>query len=274
VVIEGGAKDWNCVKTWSIDFFRERYGHEEILLVDHTQIEAEYETPTLGDVLGGPGEDIKKYCRFYPLIQRHPEHIKDFDYDWLLKCRHRVTYDDEFEIFMGGANSYTPLHNAFSCNLFVQAYGEKVWTIYSPYYSMVFDPDPAENVYRSVSARQGSVFNPFEPDFEANPLFRYIDGLKVHLKPGDIFYNPPFWWHAVENPTDSIGVGYRWFAPFYSYRMAPLYFTLDLFARNPSIWKCLDLIKTDTNLIQLAQTGRLDQFLEEQRQKGNPHYQR
>ena len=272
VVWEGAAKDWPCVKEWSLDYFKDRYGHEEIVMVDHEAIESDFERLTLGDVINEIREETGRYYRFYPLIQRHPEHIKDFDYEWLLKARTRGTMDDEFEVFIGGKNTHTPLHNAFSANLFTQVYGEKEWVLYHPNYTMIQDPDPVENVYRSASSRQGGIFNPFKEDFSKHPLYKYIDGVKVHLKPGDVLFNPPYWWHCVTNPTDSIGVGYRWFAPAYVWRQSPLYFSLDLCATNPSIWKSLKLIKTDTNLIQLAQTGRLEAFLEAEKKKENSPY--
>ena len=85
----------------------------------------------------------------------------------------------------------------------------------------------------------------------------------MHLRPGDILWNPSFYWHAVKNPTDSIGVGYRWLPPLYCLRMAPLYFILDLMATNPSFRKSMKLYKQDFNLIQLAETGRLEQYLNE-----------
>ena len=130
------------------------------------------------------------------------------------------------------------------------------------------DPDPAQNVYRNASYRQGGkVFNPFEPNYETHPLFEYIDRVHVELEPGDILYNPPYWWHAVKNHSDSIGVGYRWLAPFQSLRTSPIYFNLDLTVTNPPIWKWNDLAKKDINLIQLAQTGRLEEYLSKKNAK-------
>ena len=129
----------------------------------------------------------------------------------------------------------------------------------------MFDPDPAQNIYRSISARQGGVFNPFEPDYDKFPLFKYIDRVHVKIEAGDVFYNPPYWWHSVKNPSDSIGVGYRWLPPLHCFKKSPLYFSLDLCAKNPTLLGAMKLAKTDINLIQLAQTGRLDEYLEKQK---------
>jgi hypothetical protein len=73
VVFDGVAKDWECVKKWSLDYFKELHGKDEIILVDQGNSEYPYELTTLGDVIdnfrGGGG----KYYRFYPLLARHPE---------------------------------------------------------------------------------------------------------------------------------------------------------------------------------------------------------
>jgi len=266
VVIEGGAKDWKCCEDWSFDFFRDRYGEEEILYVHHEAIEQSFERHRFGHILDQIQQGNDYYYRFYPLLQRHPEHIRDFDYEWLLDCRHKCSVGQNFQIMIGGKQSYTPLHNAFSCNLFCQVEGEKEWFIYPPSNTIFFDPDPAENVYRNASYRQGAIFNPFEPDYDLHPLLQYIDRYHVVLEPGDILFNPSYWWHSVRNPTDSIGVGYRWFPPWQAFKQAPLYLLLDLTARNPSIVKSLKLANKDVNLIQLAQTGQLEAFLADEKQ--------
>jgi len=262
VIIEGGAKDWPAANEWSLDYFKNLYGNEEILYVDYENHSA-FERIKLKEIIDGIRDKVGRYYRFYPLLQRHPEHINDFDYDWLKKCRHKVNWNENFNIFIGGEGSYSPLHNSFSNNIFTQVHGEKEWIIYPPYYSVIFDPDPAWNMYRSVTQRQGDRFDSFKPDFEAHPLFKYIDGYKVTLKPGDILYNPPYWWHTVRNLTDSIGVGYRWFPPLHCMKKSPLYFFLDITVRKPPIWKAIKLSNKDINLIQLYAMGQLENYYKE-----------
>jgi Cupin-like domain len=264
VIIEGGAKDWDCVKNWSLEYFKNLYGEEEILFVNHERIEDDYERLKLKEVIDGINSGKGKYYRFYPLLKKHPEHIKDFDYEWMLKARHKWILMENFQAFIGGKDSYTAMHNAQADNIFTQVYGEKDFYIFPPEQSVIFDPDPVQNVYRNGSYRneKGEVFNPFEPDYELHPMYKYVDKVSVNLKAGDIFYNPPYWWHAVKNPSESIGVGYRWVSPINSFKRGPLYFFLDLFARNPSMLSSYKLAKEDINLIQLSQTGRLKEYRE------------
>ena len=46
------------------------------------------------------------------------------------------------------------------------------------------------------------------------PLYRYVPKYVAHLKPGDVLFNPRWWWHAVDNLTPSSnGVTTRWTTP-------------------------------------------------------------
>jgi hypothetical protein len=261
VVMEGAAKDWACAQKWSLEYFKELHGKDEIVLVDQGVKDYPYELTTLANVIDNIRTGGGKYYRFYPLLSRHPEHLDDFDYKWLRARRTNPVWFDAFQVFIGGKGTYTALHNANQSNLFVQACGEKKWVLYSHYYTAIIDPDPVRNVYRSAPGKtEAGPFNPFEPNYEGPyELFKYMDGYSVHLKPGDVFWNPPFYWHAVMNPSDSIGVGYRWSSPLYSFKISPLYMLLDCFANNPPIWKAYSLYKKDINELHLAEVKQLEE---------------
>lgn len=270
VVMEGIAKDWECVKKWSPEYFKELHGDDEILLVQLQKEGYPYETITLGKVIDNIRSGGGKYYRFYPLLNRHPEHIKEFDYNWLLKHKNRINWFEAFQVFMGGAGTATGLHNACSCNMFLQVYGEKKWILYPPYYTMIVDPDPVKNVYRHAPVRtEEGPFDPFKPGNYERPyeLFKYIDTLEATVKPGDVLWLPPYYWHCVQNPTDSIGVSFRWIPPLYSLKIAPLYMLLDFCATNPPIWKGSEMVKEDANLIYLAETGQLEDYLKKKAER-------
>ena len=123
----------------------------------------------------------------------------------------------------------------------------------------VVDPSPTRNFYRSAPIRNGKDFNPFKNNLDDYPLFKYVNGYSAHLKPGDVFYNPPYMWHSIENPTDSIGVGYRYFSPLQTFFNYPLYYFLELFAFNPPFWKSWRNYD-DINLMHLTETGLLKEL--------------
>jgi hypothetical protein len=263
VVMEGAGDDWDCVKKWSPEYFKELHGSD---VVGHTSPELKevFETITLGSIIDNIRSGGGKYYRFYPLLTRHPEHIKDFDYKWLLERRNKLTWFEAWQIFIGGQNAITAIHIENQCNLFVQTYGAKKWIIYPKYYTMALNPEATRHMYRNPYRKEGhELFDSFNPDYEAYPVYKYLNHFETDLKPGDILFNPCFSWHTVQNTTDSISVGYRWVAPLYAFKIAPLYFFLDCCVRNPSIFKSAKLYAEDTNLVRIAELGKLEKYLKE-----------
>ena len=54
---------------------------------------------------------------------------------------------------------------------------------------------------------------------EETPLYRYCPRYTVELEPGDMLLNPPWWYHAVQNLSETtVGVSTRWLGPFFSPR--------------------------------------------------------
>ncbi|MFT4536368.1 MAG: hypothetical protein ACI9P5_003744 [Saprospiraceae bacterium] len=264
VVIEGGAKEWACCREWSLDYFSQQHGDDNVTIVGNDVRETPFEIVTLKEVIANINTEAKKYLRFYPLLTEHPEHLADFDYKWLRGARGKWSGWEQFQVFIGGKLSKTPVHNAMACNLFIQAYGEKKWLLYPPELSAIIDPSPGLNFHRGAPFKsENGPFDPFNPDYSGPYfLYQYIDAISVHLKPGDIFYNPPHYWHTVENPTDSIGIGYRWLSPSLSFNSAPLYTFLDMISApfNRHVYKDR---KKDYYLIHLMEQGLYDQYINE-----------
>jgi len=257
VIFEGAALSWPCVEKWSLDYLSENLGDDLVTISDQQKLENQARQMTLAQVI----EEIKAgddtYYRFYPLLRRHPSYLKHFDYQWFLDRRGSRPWLEAFQVFIGGEGSVTPLHNANQGNLFTQVFGEKLWYLYPVEYTMIIDPDPAPNVYRRAPFKTANgPFDPFNPSYKSPyNLYEHIDSYKVHLKPGDILWNPPFYWHAVKNLSHSIGVGYRWLSPRQAMRSSKLYSILDLFVSKPPIWKSYQMYKEDINLIHQVERG-------------------
>ncbi|HTB33169.1 MAG TPA: cupin-like domain-containing protein [Bacteroidia bacterium] len=264
VIMEGAANEWDCVKKWSFEYFKQLHGTDEVAMLDDKD-KKNFEIMTLADIMDNIQGGGKKYYRFYPLLSRHPEHIKDFDYEWLRERRNNNTLIEEFRVMMGGKDTTTGLHIENRGNLFVQTYGEKKWILYPPYYTSVLDPKPVRFAYRSVQVTpEKGGFNPFNPKYEPPyNLYKYIDHYETILKPGDVLWVPTFYWHTVVNTTNSIGVGYRWFNLFVGFKTAPLYMFLDFVSTKPPIWKVIKLFKEDINVLLIAQRGKLDKYRKE-----------
>ena len=250
VVLEGAAKDWDCCKKWTPEFFKKQYGNDEVPLIDAIYLDQGVKFVPLEKVIDEVLDGKSSYLRFYNLLSKHPERFDDFDKNWLQKLKHKFSYVTFTQVFIGGNKSNTGLHNSHADNLFVQVHGEKEWILYPNHFAPLIDPPSTTGgTYRITPKRgkNGQPFNPFAPDFTTYPLYKYIDGYRVILKPGDILYNPPYMWHSVKNNTDSIGLGYRWVNIRSAFKASPFYYFLDLCAFKPTYFKAYKWYKDDSN---------------------------
>lgn len=263
VVFEGLATDWDCTKKWSLDFLKNEYGNDNIIVIDQDNGSLPIEELTLKELINGIDGGLSRYYRFYPLIQRHPELLADIDFKWMKQHRHKRLAYDAFQAFIGPDNSYTPLHNANPANLFTQVYGVKEWVLYPNEFISIVDPLPVRSNYRSAPVKKEyGPFNPFDPDYsKPYHLYEYIDQYRTTLHPGDVLYNPPYWWHAIKNIGHTIGLGYRWLPLGHNFRHYPLNSALDLCTSRPPFWKTWRLSQIDPNLTHMAEIGKLKEYL-------------
>lgn len=265
VILEGAAKDWDCVKKWSFEYIKELHGKDEVVLFPDQN--STYEVKSLGEILGTISSGGKEYLRTYPLLNRHPEHIADFDTAWLRQHQIKPAWYSAFGVFMGSKDMGSKLHSENKSNLFTQIYGEKKWVFCHPYYTPIMDPLPIKGLYRTPnkSVPEHGV-DLFYDEQYASLAFQYIDRYEGVTKPGDVLWIPPLYWHTVKNPTNSIGASYQWFNPFLAFRMAPLYMLLDALQIHPPIWKSLKRSAEDANMIIMTKTGKLEKYLGEKKE--------
>ncbi len=236
VVLEGKANDWPCVQKWSLDWLYENYCEDKVAIFDPLGSESEgvnyeVEETNLKDVLDAmrTGE-TSKYSRFNRILYDHPELVEDFDWKWLYKSRNRVSSGKTFQVFIGGKGTQTSLHCAGEHNLFTQVHGSKHWHLFPPNSDMLLDPPITRSPYFY------SRFDPDSPDFNQFPAAKFLDPLECVLHPGDVLFNPPFWWHQVKNVSHSIGVGFRWFSPLDSMKASATGTLMTLLSTTPPIW--------------------------------------
>jgi hypothetical protein len=236
VVMDGKANDWKCVKQWTLDWLSENYSKDEVAIFDplnseNDKINYKVEKTTIKEIIESIKlGDTNKYSRFNRILYDHPELIDDFDWKWLYKMRNFISSGKTFQVFIGGKGSKTSLHCATENNLFTQVYGEKHWYLYPPKNDVFLTPPITKSPYFY------SDFNPENPDFEKFPASRFLTTYECVLRPGDILYNPPLWWHQVKNLNHSIGVGFRWFNPINSVKASFVGTLMTLLSTNPPIW--------------------------------------
>jgi hypothetical protein len=260
VVFKAAARSWVCCEKWDLDYFKLGYGENDVLLVNANGLtsredNSHYEFLTVRELVENIKEGGKKYLRFSPLLENNPTLVKDLDLNWLQTMRGMKTFANTYYMFLGGARQKTLLHTDQPCNLYVQVYGEKKWTLYSPKDSLFMYPEISNTAYIK------SPVDVDQPDHKNFPLFRHAIAHTAHLYPGDILYVPPHTWHFVENLSDTIAVGYRYSSLKASLKSSITMTLIRILSTNPPIWKTMKYGKTDTNLIWAHSGGKIKELL-------------
>jgi hypothetical protein len=214
VVLRGAASEWSATKTWSLQFFKERYGDEGIM-IPREEIERgregslysiEFEPFTVGKFVDAVESGGSAYLKFLPFLKEHPELLEDLDWAACARWsgakpgRHAVSN----EFYMGGAKSVTHLHTERSDIFHACVEGRKRWVLFPASNAVFLYPVPARTLF------VGSEVDFTAPSPEAHPWYRYANGYEVVLEKGDVLYVPSFCWHAVENLTTVISANYLW----------------------------------------------------------------
>lgn len=198
VVLRGFMKDTTLLKDLSWDSVIGKYGEENVMLTTKEK-----------DGVPGKLKDVnnpKVYLHNSEILfSKYPE-IRDlFQYEKLEPyLKMKVGYE---QIFVGRQGTGTPFHDAAVYNMFYMVDGKKTWYFVDPYDTFLGYP-------LALMGRAASILMclfPEDYNKEAFPLFKYCPVYKATLEPGDVLFNPPWWWHAIKNVTPTtVGVASRW----------------------------------------------------------------
>ena len=233
VVFKNAASSWSLYKKWNPEFFAKKYPDDPVILFD-AAIESKdlaytegkkTKTVSLLEFVESMNNGGKDYARLLPIIDQHPELLKDLDLDWLMSAANNDAREVKHQLFMGGAGTSTQMHCAIGSNLFIQIHGRKQWWIYSNKNSPLLEPVVDKSVFFRSQA------NGEKP--EGN--FKKAVGWTVILEPGDVLYNPPFFWHQARSIDTNIGVGFRWFSLAAILKVSPSQLLMTVTATNPSV---------------------------------------
>ena len=251
VIIDKGAAHWTCAQRWSFETFRERFGQATLKLVHHkgltedgSVLAREYsEEVKIGEFLDQALDGGTRYVRFSPFLEMFPELLDDLDTRFLRQMPGWMSLGTTFEAFIGGKDTFTPLHNEPIPFLFVNVCGVKRWPLIPNHYLPVLNP-PADGMsYNHSSAKVDEI------DVERFPGFDCIDRLEAVLEPGDILFMPSWLWHSVRNETPTIGVRCGIMYPKGMFAEAMTLFLIRVFAaRNPNLLQALYYTLFEKNL--------------------------
>eukprot|EP01038_Epipyxis_sp_PR26KG_P014314 gene14314-19198_t len=139
------------------------------------------------------------------LFTKYPEIRKHFQYEKLEPyLKMKVGYE---QLFIGREGTGSPFHHAAVYNMFYMIDGKKKWWFIDPYDSILAYP------LNFFGRAAGILFClwPGEYNEAAFPLFPYCPVYSTVLNPGDVLFNPPWWWHSIKNITPtSTACATRW----------------------------------------------------------------
>jgi hypothetical protein len=238
-LLKGGASNWKAFKEWDFEFFRTNYPEEPVVLSHHKAFGEQHlqpEVTDLKDILDHLDGPEKKYARFNPLLDNHPELLQSLDLKWLDSLMLPKRFNHHV-LFIGGKDTKTGTHCAGNENIFVQLRGQKKWYMWDQRATVLFDPPVNRGPAKS------SPFDPMIPDFETFPGIRQIPVYEIILDPGDILYIPSYYWHYVYNTSSSIGIGIRWLSAMATLRNNPLFAILEPLNTSPPFWQTMRMGK-------------------------------
>jgi hypothetical protein len=229
VILAGLARRWPAIERWSHEWLAREYGGESVCITDY----GDPDFVPLRDAIGRIARGESRFARFGTLLQNRPELVADLDLAALARLRPRLSRETSLQFFVAGAGSVSPLHADATCNFHVQIHGEKVWRIIEPRFN------PAMRPLALGAPHFKSPLAPFDvgaPEAGDAPRF---DVLEAVLEPGDVLFNPSFFWHEVRYRSPSISAGVRWVSPTSLLRGSPMMALLMAIAQNPSVFEAL-----------------------------------
>eukprot|EP00884_Botryococcus_braunii_P020764 jgi/Botrbrau1/7371/Bobra.0316s0015.3 len=142
----------------------------------------------------------RRYLAQHPLFEQIPvlkEDVREPPYCVLGEMQ-------AVNAWFGPSGTVTPLHTDPYHNLLAQVVGEKYIRLYPPEATSLLHP------YEEGLTTNSSQIDVEDPDLSRFPGFADLPFVDVCLKPGEMLYIPPLWWHFVKSLSISFSVSFWW----------------------------------------------------------------
>ena len=211
VVIRGFAKESASVRNWSPSYFKENYGAYRIFYTSTEKIIND-DGLTMGEFIDGvlAGNTNRAYIEnMSDIFNAHPELHEQLPISKIAALLKDYAYYQNTQIFIGGRGTGASLHAANELNVFINVHGQKRWHFIHPKYSIcLYTTLQNQGIFVGSPVKHRAPKRFLEKEF---PLYNRIPKQTITLEPGDILLNPPWWWHAIDNLTETtIGIATRW----------------------------------------------------------------
>ncbi|HMN91389.1 MAG TPA: cupin-like domain-containing protein [Saprospiraceae bacterium] len=194
VVFTDLTEAWPAKAKWTIEFFKDKYGHLEVPVVSNN-----YSKPGKGYMTPDMVIPLRAYLE---KLEAGPTDLRLFLFN-IFRYAPELTHDffipgitdgfiREFPfMFFGGEGSKVALHYDIDLShVFLnQFHGRKRVVLFSPEQSKYLYQHPF------TVASYVDVNN---PDYEKYPALRKVEGYEVMLLPGETVFMPSGYWHYIE----------------------------------------------------------------------------
>jgi ribosomal protein L16 Arg81 hydroxylase len=212
VILKGIAEHWKAFEKWKLPYFKQLAGHIEVPLYNNSK-------PTPETKLNAP-DLVLKFGEYLDRIAAGPvelrmflfnifEHIPDLCNDFYYPEHLMKGFLKKYPMmFYGGAGSIVYLHYDMDMsNVFLtQFHGKKRVILFEQQYS--------RHLYRLPFTVQSYV-DVENPDFEAYPAMRHLEGYEVVMEHGDMLYIPAGMWHYMNYLEGGYALALRAWDPSY-----------------------------------------------------------
>lgn len=210
VVLENCVSHWPALSKWQDqNYFIKLAGARTVSIEigrDYTESEWTQKLMTIDEFIknyiyqsNGPTGYLAQY-QLFEQIPELREDIAEPEY-----CAFADT-DDPVDImaWYGPKGTISPLHHDPKRNLLTQVVGEKQIFLFSPRDTEFLYPHEHELLHNTAR------IDPRHPDYEKFPKYKDAKVQYCVLRPGQMLYIPPKWWHFVESLSISFSVSFWW----------------------------------------------------------------
>lgn len=122
----------------------------------------------------------------------------------------KVFRQDTMQLWIGTRGNITPLHYDRNHGLLVQILGDKSVILFSHEHTSCLYPFPSYSPKSHLSRINFRNVKDEAELLDSFPKFSRAEPYSCVIRPGDILYTPPFWWHDVTSKDNCVSVTLPW----------------------------------------------------------------
>lgn len=210
LIITDAINHWPAfsIRKWSLDYIRLKAGYRTVPVEigsKYTEADWTQKLMTINNFIDGfilNPSPLKGYLAQHQLFDQIPDLREDIlipDY-----CCLGNTEDVDINAWFGPKGTVSPLHHDPKHNFLSQVVGSKYVRLYSP--SMTSNVYPHDTTLLENTSQVDVEF----PDLNRFPLFDKAVYSEAILKPGEMLYIPPKYWHFIKSLSISFSVSFWW----------------------------------------------------------------